>query len=116
MILGVRRHQVALLLRIMPFIAPEKSLAFKGGMPRLPVDIDLTYLPVLPRAKSLGANDQGMKGIVARTRRRIVIGVNPPRIPFAERLSRRGITAISAHKSFAPFHLSQALTFVAAVR
>ena len=58
------RRQVALLLRTMPFIAQETSFALKGGtainlfvrdLPRLSVDIDLTYLPLLPRARSLGA-------------------------------------------------------------
>jgi hypothetical protein len=55
------RRQVALLLRVMPFIAEEDSFALKGGtainlfvrdLPRLSVDIDLTYLPLLPRARS----------------------------------------------------------------
>lgn len=45
--------QVDLLLRIIPYVAEEKSLALKGGtainmfiwdMPRLSVDIDLTYI------------------------------------------------------------------------
>ena len=46
--------QADLLLQVMPHIATEKTLALKGGtainlflrrMPRLSVDIDLTYLP-----------------------------------------------------------------------
>ena len=50
------RRQVALLLRAIPFIAEENSFALKGGtainlfvrdLPRLSVDIDLTYLPLL---------------------------------------------------------------------
>ncbi|MVS99787.1 nucleotidyl transferase AbiEii/AbiGii toxin family protein [Devosia marina] len=54
--------QVALLLRLLPFIATEPVFALKGGtainlfyrdMPRLSVDIDLTYLPVKDRAGSL---------------------------------------------------------------
>ena len=48
------RKQVALLVKIVPLIAAETSFALKGGtsmnlflrdMPRLSVDIDLTYLP-----------------------------------------------------------------------
>ncbi len=48
------RNQVALLLRILPEIAREKDFALHGGtainlfyhdMPRLSVDIDLTYVP-----------------------------------------------------------------------
>ena len=55
--------QVELLLRTLPYIAAEKCFALKGGtainlfvrdMPRLSVDVDLTYLPVEPREESLG--------------------------------------------------------------
>lgn len=54
--------QVALLVRLLPFIAAEPVFALKGGtainlfyrdMPRLSVDIDLTYLPIKDRAESL---------------------------------------------------------------
>lgn len=49
------RSQVRLLIDVLPVIAEEKDLALKGGtainlfgrdLPRLSVDIDLTYLPV----------------------------------------------------------------------
>ena len=69
------RRQVALLLRTMPFIAQEGSFALKGGtainlfvrdLPRLSVDIDLTYLPLLPRARALGAIDKAMQRIAGR--------------------------------------------------
>ncbi len=55
-------RQVQLLLQILPFIAKYKELALKGGtainlfirnMPRLSVDIDLTYLPIKERSISL---------------------------------------------------------------
>lgn len=54
--------QARLMLRIMPHVAAEESFALKGGtainffvwdMPRLSVDIDLTYLPIEPREQSL---------------------------------------------------------------
>ena len=69
------RRQVDLLLRTVPHIAKEKCFALKGGtainlfvrdLPRLSVDIDLTYVPVSPRAKSLGAIDKAMKRIEGR--------------------------------------------------
>ncbi|MFM9850230.1 MAG: nucleotidyl transferase AbiEii/AbiGii toxin family protein [Hyphomicrobiaceae bacterium] len=69
------RRQVSLLLRAIPFIAQEKCFALKGGtainlfvrdLPRLSVDIDLTYLPVSARDKSLGAIDKAMKRIAGR--------------------------------------------------
>jgi Nucleotidyl transferase AbiEii toxin, Type IV TA system len=63
------RAQVALLTRILPLIAEEACFALKGGtainlfirdMPRLSVDIDLTYVPVAPRAASLAQIDAAM--------------------------------------------------------
>ena len=69
------RRQVALLLRVLPYVAEEPDFALKGGtainlfvrdMPRLSVDIDLTYLPVADRATSLVAIDQGMANIATR--------------------------------------------------
>ncbi len=54
--------QTDLLLQVMPHIATEKTLALKGGtainlflrkMPRLSVDIDLTYLPFDNRETAL---------------------------------------------------------------
>jgi predicted nucleotidyltransferase component of viral defense system len=65
----IYRRQVALLVRILPLVGEEKVFALKGGtainlfirdLPRLSVDIDLTYLPVQPRAESLAAIDAAM--------------------------------------------------------
>lgn len=69
------RKQVALLIRALPLVAQEECFALKGGtainlfvrdMPRLSVDIDLTYLPVAPRPESLTAIDAAMKRISRR--------------------------------------------------
>ena len=66
------RRQVALLVRMLPSIADEDCFALKGGtainlfhrdMPRLSVDIDLTYLPIAPRRDSLAEIDAAMKRI-----------------------------------------------------
>lgn len=63
-LLDAYRRQVALLMRALPFVATEPDFALKGGtainlfirdLPRLSVDIDLTYLPVAERANSLAA-------------------------------------------------------------
>ena len=54
--------QAELLLQIIPFLKKENIFALKGGtainffirdLPRLSVDIDLTYLPIKNREKSL---------------------------------------------------------------
>ena len=72
------RKQVALLIRTVPFVASEKEFALKGGtainlfvrdMPRLSVDIDLTYVPVADRTTSLKAIDAGMKRIANAIRK-----------------------------------------------
>lgn len=56
------KNQVALLLQVLPEVAKEKCFALHGGtainlfirdMPRLSVDIDLTYIPIEDRDKSL---------------------------------------------------------------
>jgi len=56
------KHQVSLLLQVLPEVAKESCLALHGGtainlfireMPRLSVDIDLTYIPIEDRSTSL---------------------------------------------------------------
>ncbi|WP_445504442.1 nucleotidyl transferase AbiEii/AbiGii toxin family protein [Microvirga sp. G4-2] len=71
------RRQVALLVSSIPFVAEENCFALKGGtainlfirdLPRLSVDIDLTYLPVAGRPESLTAINAAMKRIASRIR------------------------------------------------
>ena len=66
------RKQAALLIKTLPFVAAEKAFALKGGtainlfvrdMPRMSVDIDLTYVPVADRETSLQDIDASMKRI-----------------------------------------------------
>jgi len=76
----IYHKQVALLIRVLPLVAEEKCFALKGGtainlfvrdMPRLSVDIDLTYLPIEPYEQSLAAIDAAMGRIAERVRSRI---------------------------------------------
>lgn len=66
--------QVKLLLDVLPHVAKEPCFALKGGtainlflldMPRLSVDIDLTYLPIEPRDVSLIHLTQALERIGA---------------------------------------------------
>jgi predicted nucleotidyltransferase component of viral defense system len=66
------RAQAALLVKVLPFVAAEQCFALKGGtainlfirdMPRISVDLDLTYLPVADRNASLKAIDAAMRRI-----------------------------------------------------
>lgn len=72
MISSAYRSQVDLLLQLLPYIGREESLALKGGtainlferdMPRLSVDIDLTYLPLEGRSESLSHISQALTRI-----------------------------------------------------
>jgi len=65
-------QQVDLLIRILPYVARHDLFALKGGsainlfyrdLPRLSVDIDLTYLPIQDRATSLMAIDRILEEI-----------------------------------------------------
>jgi predicted nucleotidyltransferase component of viral defense system len=97
------RRQVALLLQTLPHVAAEDCFALKGGtainlfvrhMPRLSVDIDLTYLPVQPRAASLVAIDAAMKRIA----KRIESGISGARITPG--LSENAITRLTVRAAF----------------
>jgi predicted nucleotidyltransferase component of viral defense system len=66
------RKQVALLIKTVPLVAAETAFALKGGtainlflrdMPRLSVDIDLTYVPVADRESSLKEIDAALHRI-----------------------------------------------------
>ncbi len=58
----IYKNQVSLMLKVLPEVAKEKDLALHGGtainlfirdMPRLSVDIDLTYLPLEDRPATI---------------------------------------------------------------
>jgi len=66
------RNQVELLLQVLPYVAKEKNFALKGGtainlfvrdMPRLSVDVDLTYLPLDTRTDALNNIQEGLSKI-----------------------------------------------------
>jgi len=68
------RTQVELLLQTIPYIAKEKIFALKGGtainlfirsLPRLSVDIDLTYIPINDRETALSDISDGLGRIKA---------------------------------------------------
>jgi len=69
------KNQVRLLLRVLPYVAEEKCFALHGGtainlfvrnMPRLSVDIDLTYLPLEDRPTTLKNIADALERIKAR--------------------------------------------------
>jgi len=71
----VYRRQVDLLVRTLPYVAEEECFALKGGtainlfvrdLPRLSVDIDLTYLPIADRDQSLAEIGDALRRISVR--------------------------------------------------
>ncbi|MBN2611732.1 MAG: nucleotidyl transferase AbiEii/AbiGii toxin family protein [Bacteroidales bacterium] len=74
MITQAYHDQSDLLLRVLPYLAKERIFALKGGtainmfvrnMPRLSVDIDLTYLPIDSREEALKNIKDGLARIKA---------------------------------------------------
>lgn len=72
------KRQVGLLLKILPEAAKEDDFALHGGtainlfvrdMPRLSVDIDLTYIPIESRAISLKKIEIALDSIKSRLER-----------------------------------------------
>jgi predicted nucleotidyltransferase component of viral defense system len=94
------RKQAALLVKIVPLVAAEASLALKGGtainlflrdMPRLSVDIDLTYVPVADRAPSLKEIDAAMRRIAKEIER----GVPGAKVSASAPKGEKGITKLT---------------------
>lgn len=83
------RAQVELLIRCLPAVANAPDFALKGGtainlflrdMPRLSVDIDLTYLPITDRANAL-TDIRVQLATIGEALRRTVPGVNVQLVP-----------------------------------
>lgn len=98
--------QAQLMLRVMPHVTAEACFALKGGtainlyvrdMPRLSVDIDLTYLPLEPRDTALANIGEALQRI-ATAIRRIVPGaaVQEIRTRGAEHVSKLSISTAEA--------------------
>jgi predicted nucleotidyltransferase component of viral defense system len=94
------RKQVTLLVKIVPLVAAEASLALKGGtainlflrdMPRFSVDIDLTYVPVADRAPSLKEIDAAMRRIAKEIER----GVPGAKVSASAPKGEKGITKLT---------------------
>jgi predicted nucleotidyltransferase component of viral defense system len=93
------RKQVALLIKVVPLVAAEPAFALKGGtainlflrdMPRVSVDIDLTYVPIKNRASSLKEIDAAMKRIAAA----IEHGVRGAKVNTSAPKGEKGITKL----------------------
>jgi hypothetical protein len=73
-------RQAELVLRVLPLVNQEEVFALKGGaainfflrdLPRLSVDIDLTYLPINGRKAALSGIDKALLRISERVKKTI---------------------------------------------
>ncbi len=92
MISPTYKAQVDLLLQVLPYIAKEKIFALKGGtainlfvrnMPRLSVDIDLTYTLINTRNEALKNIEEGLGRIKASLEKGIE-GIKVHSVPLHE--------------------------------
>lgn len=99
MVSDAYRNQVQLLVRTLPFVAAEACFALKGGtainlfirdLPRLSVDIDLTYLPVEDRATSLAA----IEAALARIGEAITAGIPGAQITESRTRNEKALTGL----------------------
>ncbi len=92
MISNSYRSQVELLLKVLPYVSDQEVFALKGGtainlfhrdMPRLSVDIDLTYLPVEDRKTALLGIADGLDRIKTALEEHIV-GIKITKLPQSD--------------------------------
>ncbi len=98
--------QAQLMLRVMPHVAAEACFALKGGtainlyvrdMPRLSVDIDLTWLPLEPRDTALANIGEALQRIATAIRRTVPgATVQEIRARGAEHVSKLSISTAEA--------------------
>ncbi|MGB8886508.1 MAG: nucleotidyl transferase AbiEii/AbiGii toxin family protein [Candidatus Korobacteraceae bacterium] len=95
------RKQVALLIKTVPLVAAETAFALKGGtainlflrdMPRLSVDIDLTYVPVADRESSL----KDIDAVLHRIAKEIERGIPGARVTASAPKGEKYITKLIA--------------------
>lgn len=84
-------HQVRVLLEILPIVIESPKFALKGGtainlfvrdLPRLSVDIDLTYLPIAPRDESIADINYALSQISGTIQDRFAGSIVRPSKPF----------------------------------
>ncbi len=98
--------QAQLMLRVMPHVTAEACFALKGGtainlyvrdMPRLSVDIDLTWLPLEPRDAALANIGEALQRIATEIRRTVPgATVQEIRTRGAEHVSRLSVSTAEA--------------------
>ena len=108
----VYEEQVALIVKVLPFVANESVFALKGGtainlflrdFPRFSVDIDLAYLPIKNRTESLVEISETMNRIATNIEKglpNVIVQRDKDKNGFVTRLrTRQGIASIKVETS-----------------
>ncbi len=105
------RQQLQLLLEVLPYIAEEKTFALKGGtlinlfiqdLPRISVDIDLTYLPLEDRETSHRGIDRALRSITNRLRSVLKLKVQSHTPNYSKYISRLYVASKEASIKIEP--------------
>jgi len=98
--------QAQLMLRVMPHVAAEECFALKGGtainfyvrdVPRLSVDIDLTYVPLEPRDTALANIGEALHRIAAGIRKTVTgTTVQERQARGVEHVSKLSVSTVEA--------------------
>ena len=98
--------QAQLMLRVMPHVAAEECFALQGGtainfyvraVPRLSVDIDLTYVPLEPRDTALANIGQALHRIAAGIRKTVTgTTVQERQARGVEHVSKLSVSTVEA--------------------
>lgn len=104
--------QVQLMLRVMPHVMAEDCFALKGGtainlyvrdMPRLSVDIDLTYLPLEPRDTAVTHISEALHRIATAIRKAIPEAtVHESRLRGTDHVSKLSVRTAEATTKIEP--------------
>ena len=108
----VYEEQVALIIKVLPFVANESVFALKGGtainlffrnFPRFSVDIDLAYLPIKDRTESLDEISATMNRIATKIEEglpNVIVQRDNDKNGYVTRLrTRQGIASIKVETS-----------------
>ena len=118
--------QAELMIRVIPHVAGEQCFGLKGGtainlflrdMPRLSVDIDLTYLPIEPRDRSLKNITNALKRIATSIKQAMpLVRVQESKVKGSNRVAKLFVRNQDAQIKIEPNEVIRGTVFPCAVR
>ena len=113
--------QADLMLRVLPSLHGEERFAIKGGtalnfflldMPRLSVDIDLTFLPLLPRDETLKSIGEALNELASRIKRAMPdVSITPKKAKGGARTTKLFVSRSDAQIKIEPNEIIRGCVF-----